>query len=60
MHQSGKYGVILNLSTDQTADDADLSLIGQKIAMQIAAMNPKYIARERIQPAALKAFKAAG
>ncbi len=58
MHQNGKYGVILNLSVDRPIEASALQLIGKEIAMQIAAMQPKYLTREQIQPAALAAVKA--
>jgi len=43
MHQKGKYGVILNLTANYEFDNNRLYNIGKELAMQIAAMNPKYI-----------------
>ena len=45
MHQNGKYGVILNLAADNEFDNNRLYNIGKELAMQIAAMNPKFISR---------------
>lgn len=45
MHQNGKYGVILTLTTDNKLDNFRVYGIGKELAMQIAAMNPKFISR---------------
>ena len=45
MHQNGKYGVILTLAADNKLDNVRVYGIGKELAMQIAAMNPKFISR---------------
>lgn len=46
VHGGGKIAVIVAL--DSEADTADLQELGKDIAMQVAAMNPKYISREDV------------
>ena len=48
IHGGGKIGVLVELDTDSN-DEKVLSL-GKDIAMQIAAMNPKYISRDDVDP----------
>ena len=46
IHMGGKIGVLLELAT--TADEAAAHQPGQNIAMQIAAMRPKYLNRAQV------------
>lgn len=48
IHGGGKIGVLVELATDSN-DERVLSL-GKDIAMQVAAMNPKYISRDDVDP----------
>lgn len=48
IHGGGKIGVLVELATDSN-DERVLSL-GRDIAMQVAAMNPKYISRDDVDP----------
>lgn len=48
IHGGGKIGVLVELDTDSN-DERVLSL-GKDIAMQVAAMNPKYISRDDVDP----------
>lgn len=44
----GRIGVLLEIAS--TKDNSELSSIGKEIAMQIAAINPLFIAKEDINP----------
>ncbi|MEG0250330.1 MAG: translation elongation factor Ts [Peptostreptococcus sp.] len=46
IHGAGKIGVIVELDTD--SNDDKIFELGKDVAMQIAAMNPKYISREDV------------
>lgn len=46
IHGGGKIGVVVVLDTD--SKDEKVSTLGRDIAMQIAAMNPKYISRDDV------------
>ncbi len=46
IHGGGKIGVLIELDTD--SDDAQILSLGKDIAMQVAAMNPKYISRDDV------------
>ena len=46
LHAGGKVAVLIELATDK--QDAALVEVGKNIAMQIAAMSPKYVSREEI------------
>ncbi len=46
LHAGGKVAVLIELATDK--QDAGLTEIGKNVAMQIAAMSPKYVCREEI------------
>lgn len=46
IHMGGKIGVLLEMATD--ADPAAVAQPGQNIAMQIAAMRPKYLNRSQV------------
>lgn len=50
IHGEGKIGVLLELNseTDFVAKNEKFLLLGQDIAMHIAAMNPKYLSREDV------------
>lgn len=48
IHGGGKIGVLVELETE--ARDADILAMGRDIAMQVAAMNPKYVSKDDVDP----------
>ena len=48
IHGGGKIGVVVELATE--SNDEKVLALGKDIAMQIAAMNPKYISRDDVDP----------
>ena len=46
IHGGGKIGVLVELETE--ARDADVLAMGKDIAMQVAAMNPKYVSKDDV------------
>jgi len=46
IHGGGKIGVLVEMIT--TARDAEVITMGKDIAMQVAAMNPKYVSRNDV------------
>ena len=46
IHGAGKIGVLVELLTE--AKDAEVIAMGRDIAMQVAAMNPKYVSRDDV------------
>ncbi|MBO3444267.1 translation elongation factor Ts [Clostridium sp. CCUG 7971] len=46
IHGGGKIGVLVEMAT--TARDAEVVAMGRDIAMQVAAMNPKYVSRNDV------------
>ena len=52
IHMGGKTGVLVevNCETDFAARSADFQTLVKDIAMQIAAMNPRYVRREDVTP----------
>nr|WP_314277135.1 translation elongation factor Ts [uncultured Peptostreptococcus sp.] len=46
IHGGGKIGVVVELATD--SNDERVLTLGKDIAMQVAAMNPKYISRDDV------------
>ena len=48
IHGGGKIGVVVELATD--SNDERVLTLGEDIAMQVAAMNPKYISRDDVDP----------
>lgn len=48
IHGGGKIGVLVELATD--SNDERVLTLGRDIAMQVAAMNPKYISRDDVDP----------
>ena len=48
IHGGGKIGVVVELATD--SNDERVLTLGKDIAMQVAAMNPKYISRDDVDP----------
>ena len=46
IHGGGKIGVLVEMKT--TARDAEVVAMGRDIAMQVAAMNPKYVSRNDV------------
>jgi elongation factor Ts len=52
IHMGGKTGVLVevNCETDFAARSQDFQTLVKDIAMQIAAMNPRYVRREEVTP----------
>lgn len=52
IHAGGKIGVMieLNCETDFVAKTEDFKNLARELAMQAAALNPKYVSREEINP----------
>ena len=48
IHGGGKIGVLVELETE--ARDAEVLARGRDIAMQVAAMNPKYVSKDDVDP----------
>ena len=48
IHGGGKIGVLVELETE--ARDAEVLSMGRDIAMQVAAMNPKYVSKDDVDP----------
>ena len=48
IHGGGQIGVVVELATD--SNDERVLTLGKDIAMQVAAMNPKYISRDDVDP----------
>ena len=48
IHGGGKIGVLVELLTSAKSDE--LIALGRDIAMQVAAMNPKYVSRNDVDP----------
>ena len=48
IHGGGKIGVVVELATD--SNDERVLTLGKDIAIQVAAMNPKYISRDDVDP----------
>lgn len=46
IHGGGKIGVIVELATD--SKDPKVLALGKDVAMQVAAMNPKYVSRDEV------------
>ncbi|RDY26978.1 elongation factor Ts [Romboutsia weinsteinii] len=46
IHGGGRIGVLVEMITD--ARDAEVLAMGKDIAMQVAAMNPKYVSRNEV------------
>lgn len=46
IHGGGKIGVLVEMAT--TSRDAEVITMGRDIAMQVAAMNPKYVSRNDV------------
>lgn len=46
IHGGGRIGVLVEMITD--AKDAEVLAMGKDIAMQVAAMNPKYVSRDEV------------
>ena len=46
IHGGGKIGVIVEMETE--ARDAKVLELGKDVAMQVAAMNPKYVSRDEV------------
>lgn len=51
VHAGGKISVLVNLATDLPADKADA--IGRDVAMQIAAMNPRFWDKSKVDESTL-------
>ena len=50
IHGNGRIGVLLevNIETDFAAKNEDFQQFARDIAMQVAAMNPKYVSRDQV------------
>ena len=48
IHGGGKIGVLVELETE--ARDEEVLAMGRDIAMQVAAMNPKYVSKDEVDP----------
>lgn len=46
IHGAGKIGVVVELETPSVSDA--ISTLGKDVAMQVAAMNPKYVSRDDV------------
>ncbi|MDL0416231.1 translation elongation factor Ts, partial [Clostridioides difficile] len=46
IHGGGKIGVLVEMETE--ARDAKVLELGKDVAMQVAAMNPKYVSRDEV------------
>ena len=59
IHGNGRIGVLLetNCETDFVARSPDFVAFGREVAMQIAAMNPRYVRREDVTEADLNREK---
>jgi len=55
VHAGGKIGVLVNFETDLSADKAEP--IGKDVAMQIAAMNPRFWDKSQVDDATLEEEK---
>lgn len=51
IHAGGKIGVLVNLDTNLTAEQVET--IGKDIAMQIAALNPRFLDKSQVDQATL-------
>ncbi len=58
IHMGGKIGVLVNMeiSDDLKGNDA-VTALGRDVAMQIAAMNPGYLAKDDVDPSVLEKEK---
>ena len=54
-HGNGKIGVIIGLETEATAEE--VQVMGKDIAMQVAAMNPKFIDESGVDPEYIESEK---
>lgn len=52
IHHDGRYGALveLNCETDFVARTEEFRQLASDIAMQVAALNPRYISREEVPP----------
>lgn len=50
VHMGGKIGVLVNLEVENIKDMAAVNTLGRDIAMQIAAMSPKWLDRSASDP----------
>lgn len=54
VHGEGKIGVLVELDTDLSADNADVNACGKDVALQITALNPLYLGKEDIPDEAIE------
>ena len=56
IHAGGKLGVLveINCESDFVAKTPEFQLLVKEVAMQIAAMNPRYVRREELPPEMIK------
>ena len=58
VHAGGKIGVLVNMAvSDDIKGNDEVTALGRDIAMQIAAMNPSYLAKEDVDPSVLEKEK---
>ena len=55
IHAGGKIGVLVNLDTDLTAEQ--VAEVGKDMAMQIAALNPRFLDKSEVDDATLEEEK---
>ena len=55
IHAGGKIGVLVNLTTDLPADKVEA--VGKDVAMQIAALNPRFLDKSEVDEATLEEEK---
>ena len=55
IHAGGKIGVLVNLETDLAADKVET--VGKDVAMQIAALNPRFWDKSQVDDATLEEEK---
>lgn len=55
VHAGGKIGVVVNLKTDLSADQ--VQTVGKDVAMQIAALNPRFWDKSQVSDATLEEEK---
>ncbi len=55
VHMGGKIGVLVNMSVDGINNPTAVTELGKDIAMQIAAMNPRFLNRDQVDEETLEA-----
>ena len=57
VHGGGSIGVMVKLDTDIAADNAEMLAAGKDCALQVAAMNPKYLDEASVPESAIEEEK---